>query len=361
MQKIKLTLALALITALALTSCSDHKNVNETQNAPPTGPILAQDGITINSAIFSVYVQEGTDQAVDAFRITSDWDENTVTWNNFGGYDATNIGSFTADAAGYHSIDITTLVQDWVDGTYPNYGIILTQGTSPLTVYSSSEWADIAQHPRLVINYTTSEGTTEITVQRGVYGMVADSYIFEGAPDDNYGSSDILYTGVIENSFKKALFKFSLPEAPPPQEGCTRTIGYWKTHAGFGPQADVVTPLLPIDLGTSDGASTLHVTTALIAYRVLGQHYYGSPSNGITKLYAQLLGAKLNIENGADDTDIADVITAADNFLATHDQTSWTGLSSADKMMVLGWHDMLDNYNEGLIGPGHCDEYEDSY
>ena len=39
--------------------------------------------------------------------------------------------------------------------------------------------------------------------------------------------------------------------------GCTRTIGYWKTHAGFGPQADVVTPLLPILLGSAGGAKTL--------------------------------------------------------------------------------------------------------
>ncbi len=358
MRKIKLTLALALIMALALTSCSDRLNVTETQNAP-ANPILMVDGITINSAIFYVYVQEATDQTVGAFRITADWAENTVTWNNFGGFDATMIGSFTADAVGYHSIDITTLVQDWVDGTFPNYGIILTQGTSPLTVYSSSEWADIGQHPKLVINYTTSEGTMEVTVQRGVYGMVADSYIRENMPDVNFGTSDILYTGVIEGTLKKALFKFSLPEAPPPHEGCTLTIGYWKTHAGFGPQADVVTPLLPIDLGTSGGASTLHVTTALIAYRVLGQHYYGTPSNGITKLYAQLLGAKLNIENGADDTDIADVITAADAFLATHDYTSWSGLSHSEMQMVLDWHDMLDDYNEGYIGPGHCDEDED--
>ena len=44
----------------------------------------------------------------------------------------------------------------------------------------------------------------------------------------------------------------------PPANGCTRTIGYWKTHAGFGPQADAVTPLLPILLGSAGGAMTLN-------------------------------------------------------------------------------------------------------
>jgi len=38
--------------------------------------------------------------------------------------------------------------------------------------------------------------------------------------------------------------------------GCTRTIGYWKTHAGFGPQADGLSAHLPIWLGTPGGASS---------------------------------------------------------------------------------------------------------
>ena len=35
-----------------------------------------------------------------------------------------------------------------------------------------------------------------------------------------------------------------------PPSGCTRTIGYWKTHAGFGPQADVGHPCCRSGLGT---------------------------------------------------------------------------------------------------------------
>jgi hypothetical protein len=140
--------------------------------------------------------------------------------------------------------------------------------------------------------------------------------------------------------------------------GCTLTIGYWKNHAGFGPQADVVTPLLPQWLGTSGGAKSLDVTTAGFAVQLLS--FYGSnnvfsASNGINKLYAQLLAAKLNIANGADGSAISSTIAAADAFLASNNSTSWASLTKAQQQAVNSWMSALDNYNNGLTGPGHCD------
>lgn len=141
--------------------------------------------------------------------------------------------------------------------------------------------------------------------------------------------------------------------------GCTFTIGYWKNHAGFGPQADVVTPLLPQYLGTVGGSKTIKVTSAKIAYDVFGQNVYGTSSNGITKLYAQLLAAKLNIKAGADSSSVASIITAADSFLAAKSYSSWSTLGSSDKNKVISWQADLDNYNNGISGPGHCESQED--
>jgi hypothetical protein len=140
-----------------------------------------------------------------------------------------------------------------------------------------------------------------------------------------------------------------------PQEGCTLTIGFWKTHAGFGPQANVVSQYLPIWLGTMGGAQSINVSDSLIAYNILNRNVYGDNSNGITKLYAQLLGTKLNIAAGADGSDVAAFIALADAFLATHYYTSWNSLDNATKKLVLGWMSEFDDYNNGLIGPGHCD------
>jgi hypothetical protein len=142
---------------------------------------------------------------------------------------------------------------------------------------------------------------------------------------------------------------------PPPPGGCTLTIGYWKNHAGFGPQPDNLSQFLPVWLGDAGGGSSLFVDDVQMAYDLLTQKVYGVPSNGITKLYAQLLAAKLNIADGADGGAMAATIAAADAFLATHYYTSWDSLSKKDQKDVLKWHSIADDYNNGLIGPGHCD------
>jgi hypothetical protein len=144
-----------------------------------------------------------------------------------------------------------------------------------------------------------------------------------------------------------------------PCAGCALTIGYWKTHAGFGPQADAVTPLLPVWLGNPGGAKSILVDSAAEAVQFLsfrGSNNVFRPSNGINKLYAQLLGAKLNILSGADPSAVASVITAADNFLSNKNSTNWATLSAAKKALVLSWKNTLDAYNNGVIGPGHCTE-----
>lgn len=145
----------------------------------------------------------------------------------------------------------------------------------------------------------------------------------------------------------------------PVQEGCTLTIGFWKNHAGFGPQDDVLSQYLTITLGDDGGAKSLVVDSAGIAVDVLKMKTYGKNNNGITKLYAQLLAAKLNFAAGASDGDVADYVTDADAFLADHDYMDWDGLSDDDKDMVMMWQGSFDDYNNGLIGPGHCEDDDD--
>ncbi len=145
----------------------------------------------------------------------------------------------------------------------------------------------------------------------------------------------------------------------PVQDGCTLTIGFWKNHAGFGPQDDVVSQYLHITLGDDGGDKSLVVTSAAIAVDVLEQRTYGRPNNGITKMYAQLLAAKLNFAAGASDVDVADYVSDADAFLADHDHDDWNSLSHDEKDMVRMWHGAFDDYNNGDIGPGHCDDRDD--
>jgi hypothetical protein len=140
---------------------------------------------------------------------------------------------------------------------------------------------------------------------------------------------------------------------PPPDNGCTLTIGYWKNHDGSGPQDDEVTQYLPIWLGTANGAKSVKVEDTTDSHKILEQDWYsGGSDNGLNKLLAQLLAAKLNIANGASAEAVDDVISDADAFLATHDD--WDDLTSEQQNQVLSWHGALDAYNNGDTGPGHC-------
>jgi hypothetical protein len=139
-----------------------------------------------------------------------------------------------------------------------------------------------------------------------------------------------------------------------PCSGCTLTIGYWKNHAGLTKQTDMLTRWLPVLLGNVGGTKSVNINTAALAVKFLG--FNGDASNGINKLYGQLLAAKLNVKNGAGSSAVASVMTAADGFLATNNQDNWKNLSKNQKPQVLEWMNALDNFNNGVTGPGHCSE-----
>ena len=47
-------------------------------------------------------------------------------------------------------------------------------------------------------------------------------------------------------------------------------------------------------------------------------------------------------------------MSSAYSFLSTHNADDWDGLSAAEKQQIEDWKDDFDDYNNGLIGPGHC-------
>jgi len=307
----------------------------------------------VTSAVLHLYLIQENYHPVNIHRITAPWDETTITWNSFNGaYDATVLATFDSDLFGWKDIDVTTLVQMWSDGDYDNFGMLLDQVEEeyPRSIFYAKENGEYI--PYLTVSY---DDGTSVDIE-----VLQDAYIWLVNPDDNMGTRHVCYTGwEFETDLEKqAMLQFELPVCEPEEEdgGCTRTIGYWKNHAGFGPQDDEVTPLLPIWLGDENGAKSLYVDNAEMARNILAQWTYGWPGNGITKLYAQLLAAKLNIASGASDNAVEEVITQADAFLAEHDFTDWRQLHFWTKSNVLYWKGQLDSYNNGWIGPGHCDD-----
>jgi hypothetical protein len=132
MLKLKNLLMLALVlTGIMFISCQmEHNSVeplfnsNQTQLTKITIPINA----TVDSAHFYINITESFGEEITLHRVTNYWDEMTVTWNNFGGgFNADTEGSFIPTVAGWYSVDITALVNEWLDQTYPNYGMLLKE------------------------------------------------------------------------------------------------------------------------------------------------------------------------------------------------------------------------------------------
>ncbi len=128
------------------------------------------------------------------------------------------------------------------------------------------------------------------------------------------------------------------PTATPTQRAnnCTYTQGFWKNHP----------EVWPVD----------HITIGGVTYaKGEALKILETPPRGdATYILAhQLIGAKLNILNGADPSDVAATIADADNWLIEHPLGS--DPSNPGRAQGIALAGALDDYNNGLIGPGHCD------
>jgi hypothetical protein len=121
-----------------------------------------------------------------------------------------------------------------------------------------------------------------------------------------------------------------------PSTNCTYTQGYWKNHAAAW-------PVLSLTLG-----SVVYTQQQLLS--ILGQPVRG---NGLISLAHQLIAAKLNILAGADPTAAAAAIASADALIGGL-VIPPVGAGHLNPGQTSGLTQTLDDYNNGIIGPGHC-------
>lgn len=300
-------------------------------------------GATLTSATLNIHEYLLNGQEIKIHRVTSPWDEMTVTWGNFSGaFDATPSTSFLADTWGWRQIDITNLVNGWLKGDYPNYGLLLDQEivVDGWAQWSSKEWT--SNHPYLELTYSTSNGTQTVTME-----PIGDAYIYELNPTQNYGSSPWLYTGwtFATNKEKQSLIQFDLE--PTHDGGCTLTPGYWQTHSKYGPAPydntwEQVGEDTPFFLSGKSYYQTLRTSPAGNAYYILSFHY---------------IAAKLNQLNGADFSSAQAAFDEATVLFQTYTPAQIAALkgSNALRQKFISLAGILGSYNEGYIGPGHCD------
>jgi hypothetical protein len=117
---------------------------------------------------------------------------------------------------------------------------------------------------------------------------------------------------------------------------CTYTQGFWKTH----PEA---WPVTSVTLGTVS-------YTAAQALLILGEPVNG---NGLVALAHQLIATKLNGANGANLATVSAAVAAADAMIGGL-VVPPLGSGSLATSLTSSLTQTLDDFNQGITGPGHC-------
>jgi len=121
-----------------------------------------------------------SDQVVYVYRVTAPWSETTATWQSWinpGGDFNSNLAyaQFIPTQANCAlEIDLTGLVQQWVNGSLPNYGILLytTGSDRNFSFYSKDDSANVERAPRMNVTYTT--GTQTRAPGRSIFTLLLD-------------------------------------------------------------------------------------------------------------------------------------------------------------------------------------------
>lgn len=143
---------------------------------------------TVTEAIlYMASASSASGQAHTFHRLVREWGETTSTWsladtgiswgtagcaNTTTDYNSTSLGAMTHPASGvFDSLDITATVQNWIDGTNPNYGLRISSALATTDRWHSRQGATIALWPYIETLYTIPQigyAVNGTTVSAGV-------------------------------------------------------------------------------------------------------------------------------------------------------------------------------------------------
>jgi hypothetical protein len=212
------------------------------------------------------------------------------------------------------------------------------------TPFGPNEKVDFTLPAPTVVNDTINVDDTN-----GMSWLFTDSgsqsYSRTFTCDEDAGRHD--NTATIRETGQSASASVTVTCTPPPS-GCTYTLGYWKTHSTYGPASkpDSTWNLV-------GGPDAAFFTSGKSWYQL----FWTAPKGGnaYVILAHQYMAARLNILAGAATTSQVDTALAwATTFFSTYTPSS--SLSTVVREQAIVYAGVLDDYNNGEIGPGHCDD-----
>lgn len=218
------------------------------------------------------------------------------------------------------------------DGRYV-MGTLSAGGVSESFEFDSNNQGELLNIQDFVLHDVPGNVTD---VSLSIYSPILS---LDGKVGDSFLTSSVLLTTTVFN-----------------EGGCTYTYGYWKTHSEYGP-ASKPDPTWDI-LG---GPDTPFFLSGQSYYEVLNTKVKG---NAYYILAHQYIAAELNMLTGADFSDAYDAFMAAKTLFETYTPAEIGAMKGNDPIRkdFENYATILDDYNNGIIGPGHCDDevYMDS-
>ena len=118
---------------------------------------------SVISAYLDIEKISGAAPTMRAYRVTGSWSSSTITWANKPNYTTTHQSTQStpvSSGSSWYRMDVTSIVNTWVDGNYMNYGMVLIDSvennSSHWTTFYSSD-ADSPHKPELIISYSGSD------------------------------------------------------------------------------------------------------------------------------------------------------------------------------------------------------------
>jgi cysteine-rich repeat protein len=136
------------------------------------------------------------------------------------------------------------------------------------------------------------------------------------------------------------------PPPPPPNNGCTKSVGWWKTHNNT-------------ERGSRDIPWPISENTRVCSRKWLDILETSPRGNAWYILAHQWIGARLNVANGASTTpDVVNAINRATNLLNSACTTC--SIRRIDRDLATDLASVLEAYNVGQTGPGSCEHDNNS-
>lgn len=236
-------------------------------------------GSLVQSAQFSLFQTNSSNDTVSAFGVTRPWTEGTgavgsgatwntsdgvTTWTTAGGdYDPAGVAIVLPGINTWATWNLTAQTAAWAAGTLPNNGILLVASGAGSTAFASSDNLTATNRPKLVITYTTPCGALPPPPPPPpgtVVTLVAsqDAWIDKSVPNTNYGVSPLKVSKPVNP--KRGLVRFNLSSIPAGTVPTSATLSLWVES--FTNPLDSTVTVQPVSAAWVENAVTWNKRTS---------------------------------------------------------------------------------------------------